>query len=167
MSHNLSISKIGLVWHGSFFSLTRIMKNLLVCSFLALFILTGCQTETVPPLLDVAYASDISSEPVLVQSFSVAGKSEQEVRKAIIRAATVREWDVEELDDGRIQAKLVHRTSDSTLWFTTGNGQVKIHSLSYEMDKKTQARKERAEPEGWIRNLHKDILELLGLLPEK
>ena len=166
MSHNLSISKIELVWLVPFFTLGWMMKYLLMCSAVALLILTRCQTETVPPLLDVSYTSDKSSEPVLVQIFSVAGKSEQEVRKAIIRAATVREWDVEELADGRIQAKLAHRTNDSTLWFTTGGGQVKIHSLSYEIDKKTQARKERAEPEGWIRNLHKDILELLGLLPE-
>ena len=141
------------------------MKLLISSALIALLAIVGCQTETVPPLLDVAYSSDLSSEPVLVQVFSTAGKSDKAVKDAITRAATAREWDVTELDDGRIKTTLVHRTSDATLWFTVENGQVKIHSVSYEIDKNTLERKKRAEPEGWIRNLHKDILEMLGLLP--
>lgn len=140
------------------------MKPLISTALIAMIVLAGCQTETVPPLLAVSYKSSLSSEPVLVQAFSTAGKSDQAVKDAITRAASIRQWDVTQLDDGRIQASLVHRTTDSTLWFTVENGQVKIHSVSYEVDKNTLERKKRAEPEGWIRNLHKDILELLGLI---
>ena len=141
------------------------MKALISTALIALIALVGCQTETVPPLLDVSYKSDLSSEPVLVQVFSTSGKSDKAVKDAITRAASIREWDVTELDDGRIKMSLVHRTSDSTLWFTVENGQVKIHSVSYEIDKNTLERTKRSEPAGWIRNLHKDILEMLGLLP--
>ena len=141
------------------------MKAVISTTLIALLALVGCQTETVPPLLDVSYQSDMSAEPVLVQVFSTAGKSDKAVKDAIKRAASMRQWDVTELDDGRIKASLLHRTSDSTLWFSVDNGQVKIHSVSYDIDKNTLERVKRAEPAGWIRNLHKDILEMLGLLP--
>ena len=141
------------------------MKRFISTALLALIALVGCQTDTVPPLLDVAYAGRLSDEPVLVQVFSVSGKSDKAIKDAIVRAATVRQWEVTQLDDGSIQTKLQHRSSDSTLWFTCENGQVEIHSVSYEIDKNTLVRKKRAEPTTWIRNLHKDVLVILGVLP--
>ncbi len=140
------------------------MKRLILITLLALIPLVGCQTDTVPPLLDVAYAARLSDEPVLVQVFSVSGKSDRAIKDAIVRAANIRQWEVTQLDDGSIQTKLRHRSSESTLWFTCENGQVEIHSLSYEIDKNTLVRKKRAEPAAWIRNLHKDILVILGVL---
>ena len=129
-------------------------------------ILAGCQTKTVPPLLDVSYAGKLSDEPVMVQSFSIPGESTATIRSAVITAARHRGWDVTEQEDGRIRAYLKHRTSESTLFFDVAGTTVDIYSVSYEIDKKTQARKGREEPEGWIRNLHKDLLVRFGLLTD-
>lgn len=122
--------------------------------------------QEIPPIMKVTYAGKLSSEPVLVQVISVAGVSNEAVKEAIVRAATNRKWAVETLKDGTVQTKLVHRANDSTLTFKVKDGKIEIYSVSYKIDKKTQVRKEREEPEGWIRNLHKDILALLGLLPK-
>ena len=123
-------------------------------------------TKTVPPVLKVKYEDKMSSEPVRVQTISLPGISEDAARDAVTRAAMGRQWAVETLDNGDIQAKLVHRTFDSTLTFKVNAGKVHVWSVSYRISKKTQARRYRDEPEGWIRNLHKDILDLLGLLPK-
>jgi hypothetical protein len=125
----------------------KIMKLLRIIPLFALslsILSVGCQTKTVPSIKEVSYASPMGSEPVVVQTISVPGKSEQEVKRAITRAAIGREWDVQELGDGRIQAKLVHRTHDSTLWFSYSSGTITISSLSYEINKTTQERKERS-----------------------
>lgn len=127
--------------------------------------LSGCQTEVVPPINEVTYASKLSEEPVLVQSFMVDGVSAEEIENSIVQAATKRGWDVTDLGEEGIAASLVHRGYDSTLTFEYGEGWVKIYSVSYEIDKESKVREERAEPESWIRNLHKDILEILGRLP--
>ena len=144
------------------------MKRLITLSSLIVILMAapiGCQTKTVPSVNKVSYASKLSDEPVLVQTFPVAGASDMAVKDAIVKSATVRGWEVTELEGNRIQTHLVHRSSESTLTFEYGNGQVRIYSVSYKIDKNTQNRIEREEPEGWIRNLHKDILENLGLLP--
>ncbi|HSH09927.1 MAG TPA: hypothetical protein VK995_06035 [Oceanipulchritudo sp.] len=120
----------------------------------------------IPPIMKVTYAGKLSSEPVLVQVIAVPGVSTEAVQDAIVRAASNRKWTVETLDDGTVQTKLVHRANESTLTFKVKNEKIEIYSVSYKIDKKTQARKGREEPEGWIRNLHKDILALLGLLPK-
>lgn len=131
----------------------------------ALAFQVGCQTETVPPLMEVGYAGKLSDEPVLVQSFSVGSVTDAALKDAIISAATRRGWEVTDLGDNRIQTQLTHRSAESTLTFEYGDSQVKIYSVSYEIDKGSERRIKRAEPDGWIRNLHKDILDLLGLLP--
>ena len=115
--------------------------------------------------MDVSYNGKLSEEPVLVQIFSVGDAGDEAVKDAIIRAATVRGWEVNDLGDLKIQTKLVHRSADSTLIFEYGDSRVNIYSVSYKINKNSQVRIERAEPEGWIRNLHKDILENLGLIP--
>ena len=123
------------------------------------------KTSTVPEINKVTYASKLSDEPVLVQTFSVAGKEESEVKNAIWKSATKRSWTVDATDSGDIEAKLKHRGSESTLTFKVADETVKIYSVSYKINKKTGERITRSEPEGWIRNLHKDILVNLGMLP--
>ena len=85
---------------------------------------------------------------------------------AIIRAARGRKWACKELENGDIEAKLVHRSFDSTLTFKLREGTIEVWSVSYKTsyrksNKKYIERKKREEPESWIRNLHKDILVYL------
>ena len=141
---------------------TRIFSLLIILGLAAPF---GCQTETVPPLREVTYASRLSDEPVLVQVIQTPGIPVEAARAAVLQATKKRGWKVESLDNGDVRTSLVHRISDATLTFTFSDGKVEVYSVSYKIDKNTQARIEREEPEGWIRNIHKDVLALLGLLP--
>jgi hypothetical protein len=144
--------------------------NRTLISLLAILLFTAisadveAKTTKVPPILKVSYEEKLSSEPVLVQVIPVPGISVEAAKDAVTRAAMVRKWTVETLDNGDIQTNLVHRSSDSTLTFKFKTGEIEVWSVSYKINKKTKARKSRDEPEGWIRNLHKDILDLLGLL---
>ena len=145
------------------------MKHLFRPVFLVvmgLVVLTGCQTDTVPPLMDVSYTGRLSDEPVLVQVIEAPGVSAEELKEAIIRATTKRGWEVTDMAEDGVLARLVHRQHDSTLTFEPADGRVEVYSVSYEIDKKTGEREIRGEPEGWIRNLHKDILTYVGALPE-
>ena len=143
------------------------MKRLiLITAILPAFLwIAGCQTETIPPVNEVAYASKLSDERVLVQSIVLDGVSEGEIQSAILQATRNRGWEVTDLGSDGILAELVHRSHESKLTFEYGDGWIKIYSLSYKIDKDSQNRIERDEPEGWIRNLHKDILEILDRLP--
>jgi len=143
------------------------MKRFILLSiFLSVILaIAGCQTSTVPEINDVSYASSLSDERVLVQSFNIDGVSEEEIQDAILQAARSRGWEVTDPGEDGIVTELTHRDFESTLTFEYGSGWVKIYSLSYKIDEDTLQRIERDEPEGWIRNLHKDILEILGRLP--
>lgn len=136
-----------------------ILKILAFMSFVHL-----SESASIPEIMDVTYGSKDSSEPVLVQRINLPGISADTADAVVIRALKGRKWAYKKLENGDIQAKLVHRSFDSTLTFKVMDGSIEIWSVSYEINKKTQVRKERDEPEGWIRNLHKDILSFLGLL---
>jgi hypothetical protein len=145
------------------------MKRAILCllAFVTIAALpVGLQaaTKVVPPIYKItSYEGD---NPVLVQTIAVPGISVDAARDAVERAARNREWSVERLNNGDVQTKLVHRSNDATLTFKFKDGSIEVWSVSYKIDKRTKVRKEREEPEGWIRNLHKDVLALLGLLPE-
>jgi hypothetical protein len=123
-------------------------------------------TKTVPPVKKVTYEGKLSSEPVHVQTIAVPGVSVDAAKNAVERAALKRGWEVKSLKNGDIETELVHRTFESTLTFKFSEDAIEVWSVSYNINKNTLDRRKRDEPEGWIRNLHKDVLDLLGLLPK-
>lgn len=146
------------------------MKQIkIILSTIGMFLLAPIgiqvQAEGIPKIMEVNYESKLSNEPVLVQRITVPGVSVDVASDAVYRSAIGRKWKTDKLDNGDIQTKLTHRGYESTLIFKFKEPYIEVWSLSYKVDKKNLARKERKEPEGWIRNLHKDILSLLGLLP--
>jgi hypothetical protein len=122
----------------------------------------GCQTKTVPPVMKVTYASTLSEEPLLVQSFSVSGSNKEFIHNAIVKSALNRQWTITDNQTGIVSCQLTHRAYDSTLTFKYNKEKVEIYSVSYKINKSTQKRIKRSEPDDWIRNLQKDILVLLG-----
>jgi hypothetical protein len=141
-------------------------RNLIKLLFVLIAVLPVCMHadsgNKIPPIMKVTYVDKLSSEPVLVQQFAVNRKDDGQVGTAIIRAAQNRGWEVSEEGD-EIVAELTHRGMESKLIFRYSAASVEIHSVSYKL-KKSGERSKRAEPEGWIRNLHKDILRNLGLI---
>jgi hypothetical protein len=130
----------------------------------ALLGLVGAKGSAIPPLNKVAYADNLSGEPVLVQTIDVDQSSAAVVEQAIIKAATKRGWTISMPEQGVVQAKLMHRKHDSTLQFKYDARSIRIYSQSYRVDTYGK-RLRRDEPDGWIRNLHRDILQMLGLMP--
>lgn len=77
------------------------------------------------------------------------------VKKAIVKAAIGRRWNIVS-DEEWIAINLTHRGYDSTLTFVYEEGEIKIYSDSYAVNKRGE-RKKRKDPKGWIGNLEKDI----------
>ena len=78
----------------------KLRSLLTLLPIVLMFATVEAKTSTVPGINDVTYASKLSDEPVLVQSFSVAGKEETEVTNAIWKATTKRGWKVNTLKTG-------------------------------------------------------------------
>jgi hypothetical protein len=112
--------------------------------------------------MKVTYASTLSEEPLLVQSFSVSGSNKELIHDAIVKSALNREWTITDNQSGIVSCQLTHRTYDSTLTFNYNKEKVEIYSVSYKINKSTKKRLKRSEPDDWIRNLQKDILVFLG-----
>jgi hypothetical protein len=76
---------------------------------------------------------------------------------ACVKAALGRKWDIVTKQDGVLKINLKQRGWDATVYFVVKDSVVELYSDSYVVNKKTGERKKKKDPEGWLRNLEKDV----------
>jgi len=115
----------------------------------------GCQGPSTAPAATKAELGPAPTTPVATISIP-GGMPNSEVKSVVVESFIRRRWDI--LDDGdqMEKAQLIHRGYDATLTATWNDSTIQITSDSYRINKAGEPT-ERAEPEGWIANLEKDI----------
>lgn len=81
-------------------------------------------------------------------------------KNSCINAALAREWDIVSKKGNIIEINLAHRSWNATVFFVVNDDEIVMYSDSYVVNKKTGERKRKKDPEGWLKNLRKDIEKL-------
>lgn len=92
-----------------------------------------------------------------IETVEFSDDADQEIiGKAVVKAALGRKWNIDEKEDGILKISLNHRGYESTLYLVYDDHKVDIYSDSWTINKKGERKKEK-HPDGWIKNLAKDI----------
>lgn len=132
-----------------------IVRNVLL-PCLAVLALVGCQTPSTTPV-DLSADPD---EPALVSHFP-REVSVQEAQDAVVRSLRNREWNITSTSDDGAEARLFHRRYDSRIRVEVSPNEMKIYSDSWLVDRNGE-RVRREHPEGWLRNIERDVRRSLG-----
>lgn len=90
-----------------------------------------------------------------------AALSAEDVQPLLVRALRNRAWTIIGEGDDRAVGRLVHRGYDATVTLVLEGREVVFYSDSY-LTKRDGTRGKREHPTGWIKNLQKDLPQLLG-----
>ena len=77
--------------------------------------------------------------------------------KACVKTALGRKWDIVTKQDDVLEINLKRKGWDATAYFVVRDDVVVLYSDSYVVNKKTGERKKKKDPDGWLRNLEKDV----------
>lgn len=80
-----------------------------------------------------------------------------EVMKACVKTALGRKWGIMTKQDDVLEVNLKQKGWDATAYFVIRDDVVVLYSDSYVVDKKTGEKKKKKDPQGWLRNLEKDV----------
>lgn len=94
--------------------------------------------------------------------FVPAGLSLEDVRSVITLSLAQREWTVKERFDNRVVGVLVHRGRDARLTLNFDTEKVDLYCVGWRLNRSGE-RVRPEQPEGWIKNITKDITERLNL----
>lgn len=129
----------------------------LTLTFIATLFLIGCQTKNASPVNMEAGPDDVALSftlPLSISSERILELTESSLQN--------RAWKNITVSGNQVQATLSHRGIDASLRVVVEGSTVNIFSDSWRLDDKGN-RKYREHPEGWIRNLEKDIRAGLGV----
>jgi hypothetical protein len=76
---------------------------------------------------------------------------------ACVKAALGRKWNIVTKQDSILEINLKQKGWDATAYFVVKDDVVVLYSDSYVVNKKTGERKKKKDPDGWLRNLEKDV----------
>ncbi|HVS51597.1 MAG TPA: hypothetical protein VHD62_04520 [Opitutaceae bacterium] len=85
-----------------------------------------------------------------------------EVKDAIVKAFTGREWGIKSQGSARVVGYLKHRSNEAQLTLVFDAQKVELFCLGWQIDKKTGAREKPELPKGWIGNIKSDLTKILN-----
>lgn len=105
--------------------------------------------------------SEQSTEPVLdnpVGTIAIpTGIDREGALNTCTSAAIGRGWKVVSKEDNLIKINLKHRSWNATMYFVVEDETIEMYSDTYVVNKRTGERDKKKDPDGWIKNLKKDI----------
>lgn len=85
------------------------------------------------------------------------GLDQAAAMKACVNSALGRKWGIVTKQDDILEINLKQKGWDATAYFVVKDDVVVLYSDSYVVDKKTGEKKKKKDPDGWLRNLEKDV----------
>ena len=141
-------------------NITRILSLLFVLCFL-----TSVVSADEPSPLTKEKIAVLISEPegeLYTYIPNTLGLSEKEIRDVTVKALSGRAWKTLKIEDQLVIGYLHHRKTESKVTFKLDSDGINLHHHTFRTNRKGERTRESV-PKGWLNNLEKDIIRLMGI----